>query len=242
MNRDQKAQAIADIAGELREAQAVFAVDPSGLSVKESGEIRTKLRDADTRLAVVKNTLGTRAADEAGTESIKALLSGPTALAFVRGDAAAAAKALSDYAKATDKLPFKGGLLDGNPVDVAEIQAIAKLPSREVLYGQLVGVVASPITGLARGLNGLVSGLAIALGGVLEKKESGELPSGEAPAAPPASDEPAAEASADDVPTEAAVEPTDADQDAEAPDQPATPEAPAEGADDASATTSNDEE
>src|SRR3954451_23815946 len=137
MNRDEKAAAIAEIAGEITESQAIIAVDPTGLSVAQAAEIRTTLRSADARLRVVKNTLTERAADEAGVAELKELLTGPTALTFVRGDAAAAAKAISDYTKATERLPFKGGFMDGAAVDVAQLQAIAKLPSRDVLYGQL---------------------------------------------------------------------------------------------------------
>src|SRR3954454_343282 len=194
MNRDEKAAAIAEIAGEITESQAILAVDPTGLSVSQAAEIRTKLRDADARLRVIKNTLTERAADQAGVDSLKELLVGPTALTFVRGDAAAAAKAISDYAKATDKLPFKGGYMDGAPLTIEEIQAIAKLPSREVLYGQLVGMVASPITGLARGLNALLSGVAIALGQVQAKAEAGEIQLGGGAGEPaPAAEETAAE-------------------------------------------------
>src|SRR3954470_18883253 len=228
MNRDEKAAAIAEIAGEITESQAILAVDPTGLSVSQAAEIRTKLRDADARLRIVKNTLTIRAADEAGVESLKELLVGPTALTFVRGDAAAAAKAISDYAKATDKLPFKGGYMDGAPLSIDEIKAIAKLPSRDVLYGQLVGMVASPITGLARGLNALLSGVAIALGQVQAKAEAGEIQlGGGAGEAPPAEEpaaeveEPAAEAepAAEEPPAEesAAEAEEPADQDGEAP-------------------------
>src|SRR4051794_22519534 len=175
MNREQKAAAIAEIASDITESQAILAVDPTGLSVAQAAEIRAKLRDADARLRVTKNTLTIRAADEAGVESLKELLVGPTALTFVRGDAAAAAKAISDYSKTTDLLPFKGGFMDGAPLTIDEIKAIAKLPSRDVLYGQLVGMVAAPITGLARGLNALLSGVAIALDQVRQKAESGEI-------------------------------------------------------------------
>src|SRR3954468_15437905 len=140
MNREQKAAAIAEIAENIKEADAVFAVDYRGISVPQAAELRTRLRDADTRFRVVKNTLTERAADEAGAESLKALLEGPTALAFVRGDAAAAAKAIADYGRATDLLPFKGGLLDGEALDPEQIRAISRLPSRQVLYGQLVGL------------------------------------------------------------------------------------------------------
>jgi large subunit ribosomal protein L10 len=99
-------------------------------------------------------------------------------------------------------LPFKGGLMDGAALDPEQIRSLSRLPSREVLYGQLVGVVASPISGLVRSLGGLLGGLAVALGQVREKKESGEIPAGDAPAAAVAP-EPAAEA----PPTESTPEP-----------------------------------
>jgi len=164
MNREQKAAAVEEIAANIKEAQAVFAVDYRGLSVPQAGELRSRLRDADARFTVVKNTLTRRAADAAGAEALKELLEGPTALTFVRGDAAAAAKALRDYARETELLPFKGGLMDGNPLTPEDIANIAKLPSRDVLYAQLVGIVAHPLSGLARTLNQLIGGLAVALG------------------------------------------------------------------------------
>lgn len=219
MNRDQKATAVAEIAEQIKESEAVFAVDYRGITVAQVAELRGKLRETDATFRVVKNTLTERAADQADAEALKSLLEGPTALTFIRGDAAAAAKVIADFQKSTggELLPFKGGIMDGAAFDAAQITAISKLPSRQVLYGQLVGLVASPITGLARSLNGLVSGLAIALGGVLEKKESGELPSGDAPAAVAA---PEAEAPA-------AAEDTTTDQDAEAVEPAASSEEPA---------------
>lgn len=239
MNRDQKAAAIAEIATDLKESQAIFAVDYRGISVPQAAELRAKLRESDTRFRVVKNTLTERAADEAGTDAIKPFLEGPTALAFVRGDAAAAAKALADYARATDLLPFKGGLMEGAALDPDQIRAISRLPSRDVLYGQLVGIVASPISGLARTLQALISGLAIQLGQIQEQGLVGQgaaasEPEAEAEAAPAAEAEAEAEAPAADATP---------DQDAESPAEGTTPSAeePAEGADD-SATTSNDEE
>ncbi len=201
MNRDQKAVAIAEIATHIDESDAIFAVDYRGITVAQVAELRAKLRESDATFKVVKNSLTERAADQAGADSLKAFLSGPTALTFVRGDAATAAKAVADYARATQLLPFKGGLMDGAPLDVEQIRSLSRLPSREVLYGQLVGVVASPIGGLVRSLGGLLGGLAVALGQVHAKKESGEIPAGEPPAAPaaaaaaPAAEEsPAAEA------------------------------------------------
>jgi large subunit ribosomal protein L10 len=215
VNREQKATAVAEIAEQIQESEAVFAVDYRGITVAQIAELRTQLRAADASFRVVKNTLTERAADAADAEALKGYLEGPTALTFIRGDAAAAAKAIADYQRSTggELLPFKGGLMNGEALDAAQITAISKLPSRQVLYGQLVGMVASPITGLARSLNGLVSGLAIALGGVLEKKESGEIPAGDAPAAaaaapaPEASEAPVADA-APEEPTEGAADTT----------------------------------
>jgi large subunit ribosomal protein L10 len=217
MNREQKAAAVAEIADQIKESEAIFAVDYRGISVAQAAEIRGKLREADATFRVVKNTLTERAADAAEADALKALLSGPTALTFVRGDAASAAKAISTFHKEHELLAFKGGLMNGESLEVAQIQAIAKLPAREVLYGQLVGIVAAPITGLARGLGGLLGGLAVALGQLQEKKASGEVPAGDAPAAAGAAEEPAA--AADEAPA--------AEADAPAPEAEADP-APAE--------------
>ena len=183
MNRDQKAVAIAEIASHIDESDAIFAVDYRGITVAQVAELRAKLRESDATFKVVKNSLTERAADQVGAESLKELLAGPTALTFVRGDVATAAKAVADYARATQLLPFKGGLMEGNALDVDQIRSLSRLPSRDVLYGQLVGVVASPVTGLVRSLGALIGGLAVSLGQVQQKKESGEIPAGEAPAA-----------------------------------------------------------
>src|SRR4051812_4342979 len=220
MNREQKAAAIAEIVAQIKESDAVFAVDFRGISVPQAADLRTRLRDADASFRVVKNTLTERAADEAGAEMLKPLLEGPTALTFVRGDAALAAKAIATFNRETQLLTFKGGMLDGDSLDAEQIVAISRLPARDVLYGQLVGMVASPITGLARGLNALLSGVAIALNEVLGRRGRGELPAGEPPAA--AAAEPAAEA-----PAEAAEAGADVPQAAaEAPAAEATEEAP----------------
>jgi large subunit ribosomal protein L10 len=218
MNREQKAATIEKLAGEISSSQAVFAVDYRGLSVPQAAELRSKLRDADASFRIVKNSLTERAADQVGAEPLKTMLSGPTALTFVRGDAALAAKAIADYARATQLLPFKGGLMDGGTLDASQIVAISRLPSREVLYGQLAGVVASPVSGLVRTLGALVGGLAVALGQMREKKESGEIPSGEPPAAaePAAEASPAEEASQDQAEEPAAEQPAQDDNQADA--------------------------
>ncbi|MEA2614108.1 MAG: large subunit ribosomal protein [Chloroflexota bacterium] len=216
MNREQKAAVIEEIAVEIQQSEAVFAVDYRGISVAQAAELRGKLRDADATLRVVKNTLTERAADQAGAEGLKSLLAGPTALTFVRGDAATAAKAVSDYARQTQLLPFKGGIMDGQALAAEQVSAIARLPSRDILNAQLVNIVASPLTGLVTSLSNLISGLARQLSQVVEKKESGEIPAGAAPAAAaavapaaeaPAAEAPAAEAPAAEEPAAAAPEP-----------------------------------
>jgi large subunit ribosomal protein L10 len=169
MNKEQKTAVVDEIAAQISDADAIFAVDYRGTSVPQAAALRAKLRDADTTFRIVKNSLTERAADKAGADTLKELLEGPTAFAFVRGDAAAAAKALNDFTREQAAFQFKGGVLDGEPLSVDEIKAIARLPTREVLNAQLVGVVASPLTGLVRGLNGLIQGLALQLGQIAEQ-------------------------------------------------------------------------
>lgn len=234
MNREQKAAAVAEIADAIRESEAVYAVDFRGISVPQAAGLRTELREADATFRVVKNSLTERAADEADAAVLKPLLEGPTALTFVRGDAAVAAKALATFGRQTDLLAFKGGMLNGDALDADQIRSISQLPARDVLYGQLVGMVASPITGVVRGLNALIQGIALQLGQIAEKKASGELPAGEAPAAA-ATEAPAeaeaeaetetpaeAEAPAEDAPTD--TDDNEADASAQADDAEATQE------------------
>src|SRR2546423_10306492 len=142
MNKEQKTALVEEIAGQIQDSDAVFAVDYRGISVPQAAELRGRLRDADATFKVVKNSLTERAADASGAETLKELLIGPTALTFVRGDAATAAKAIADYGRATQLLPFKGGVMDGSPLDVEQVRALSRLPSRAVLYGRLVGAVA----------------------------------------------------------------------------------------------------
>ena len=173
MNREQKAATIDALAEQLTSAQAVIALDFRGLDVAGTAELRAKLRECETTLRVVKNSLAERAAAQAQIEGLGEVLAGPTALAFVTGDPATAAKAIAERARATQLLPFKGGLLSGQALSAEQLQALSRLPAREVLYGQLVGVVASPLNGLARSLSSLIGGLAVALSQVREQRAAG---------------------------------------------------------------------
>jgi large subunit ribosomal protein L10 len=192
MNREEKAAAIEEIAAQIEAAEAIFAVDYRGITVPQAAELRGKLREADASFRIVKNRLSKIAAEKVGEERLGELLRGPTALAFVRGDTAQAAKAISSFNKEHSVLTFKGGFMDGISLDEGGFEAIAKLPSRDVLNGQLAGVVASPLTGLVRGLGSMIQGLALQLGQMAEKG----LVGGDAPAAKPSEEEDAAASSA----------------------------------------------
>jgi large subunit ribosomal protein L10 len=244
MNREEKSAAIKEIAAEIEGSEAIFAVDYRGISVPQAAELRSKLREADASFRIVKNRLTKIAAEQAGEERLAALLQGPTALTFVRGDTAQAAKAITTFNKEHDVLTYKGGFMDATSLDEVAFKSIAKLPSREVLNGQLAGVVASPLTGLVRGLGSMIQGLALQLGQIAEQG----LVSGEAPA--PAAEEPKAEAEEAEAPAEepkAEAEEAPAEEPAEAeeapPEDEKAEEAPAaEASDDTTSDQDSNEE
>jgi large subunit ribosomal protein L10 len=214
VNREQKAAVIERVAADIEGSDAIFAVDYRGISVKQAVDLRAALRDAEANFQVVKNTLTLRAADQAGAEHLKSLLEGPTAFTYVRGDVALAAKALARFRRETGLLEWKGGQMDGEPLTPDQLESIARLPAREQLHAQLVGVIASPVTGLVRGLASLISGLAIQLEQIREQglvqpaAEETEAASEEqaAPEEAPAEEAPAEEAG-EEVASEAPGDP-----------------------------------
>jgi large subunit ribosomal protein L10 len=214
MNREEKSATIQEIAAQIEGSEAIFAVDYRGISVSQAAELRSKLREADASFRVVKNRLTKLAADKAGEERLAELLQGPTALTFVRGDTAAAAKAISTFNKEHDVLTYKGGFMGATALDADGFKSIALLPNREVLIGQFAGIVASPITGIVRGLNALIQGLASQLGQIADQG----LVTGEAAPAAPEPEAPAAEpeTSSDDAEADAADEqPSETDKEKE---------------------------
>jgi large subunit ribosomal protein L10 len=213
MNREQKTAVVEEVAAQIQGSEAVFAVDYRGISVPQAAALRDRLTEAGARFRVVKNTLTLLAADKAGAEPLKEVLEGPTAFTFVTaedGDVALAAKALAQFKREHNLLDFKGGVMNGEPLTAEQIADIARLPARDVLHGQLVGMIAAPITGLVRTLNALIAGLAIQLKQIADE---GMVPVGGAPA--------------EETPAEEAAE---AAPDAEEPaaEEPAAEEAPAE--------------
>src|SRR4051812_12309730 len=211
MNKEKKTAVVEEVASQIQESEAVFAVDYRGISVPQAAELRERLTEAGARFRVVKNTLTLLAADKAGAEELKELLEGPTAFTFVsaEGDPALAAKALATFGREHDVLEFKGGRMSGNVLTVEELQALARLPAHEVLNAQVVGLIASPITGLVRGLNQLIAGLAMQLQQIADQGlVGGEAePAEEAPAEEAEPAEPADQA---ETPSEEGEDETDA--------------------------------
>lgn len=151
----QKQQAVAELAEKFKKAAAGVFVDYCGLSVAEDTELRNKLREAGVEYSVVKNTLTKRAANDAGFADFDEILNGPTALALSFDDVVAPAKVLADFAKDHEVMTVKAGFMDGKAISVEEIDALAKIPSKDTLYAMLAGGLNATIAGLARALNAI---------------------------------------------------------------------------------------
>lgn len=151
MERSEKERVVTELVERLRTTESLIVADYRGLTNADLGDLRAKLRASGARFQVVKNTLTRRAAEEAGTEALLALLEGPTAIAFVEtdGDPVAVAKALADTARDTKVMSLRGGILSGRTISGSDVEELAKLPAPEVVKSQLVGVIVAPLTQLA---------------------------------------------------------------------------------------------
>src|SRR4051812_49213856 len=221
-----KAGVIDEITAKLREADAAVLTEYRGLTVSQIAELRAALRPTGTEYKIYKNSLVRRAATDAGFGAqLEELLAGPVAVAFVKGDAAGAAKALREFARATPALVVKGGVLGERSLSIADVDALAELPPRDQLLSQIAGLFVAPLAqtasvleALMRDMVGLVAALIDKEGGEPEaaaEPETAAEPPGEPqaaaePAAGPAA-EPEAEAAAE---PEAAPEPENATTDA----------------------------
>jgi len=148
MARPDKAAAVAELSGMFRESNAAVLTEYRGLTVAQLKQLRRTL-SGNATYAVVKNTLTSIAAKEAGVEGLDADLAGPTAIAFVTGDPVEAAKGLRDFAKANPQLVIKAGVLDGRPLTAEEINKLADLESREVLLAKAAGAFKASLFGAA---------------------------------------------------------------------------------------------
>ena len=145
-NLELKKAAVAEIKQKLTEAQSVVLVDYRGLTVAEVTELRKQFRAAGVEYAVLKNSLVGIAAKEVGIEGLDSILEGPTALAFGMTDAVAPAKIIAEFAKKNDKLKVKAGILDGAILDVAGVEKLSAIPSREVLIAKIMGSMMSAVS------------------------------------------------------------------------------------------------
>jgi large subunit ribosomal protein L10 len=241
MARPDKAAAVAELTDEFRTSQGAVLTEYRGLTVKQLQDLRRALGDNAT-YAVVKNTLTKIAAKEAGVVGFDDLLTGPSAIAFIKGDPVATAKSLRDFARTNSPLVIKGGILDGKLLTIGEIAKIADLESREVLLAKLAGALIASLQNAVSLFNAPLAQVARLAGALQANREQEEGPlvvpaedaptdaaAGlEAPAAEvPADEASASEATAPEAPASEAPTSEAAASEAAAPEAAAS-EAPAE--------------
>ena len=231
--RPEKAAAVAQLIEAFRGSSAAVLTEYRGLTVKQISDLRTAL-GADTSYAVVKNTLTKIAASDAGLEGVDALLTGPTAVAFITGEPVTAAKALRDFARTNPALVVKGGVMDGRALTADEVRRLADLESREVLLAKMAGALLASLSGAVRLFNEPLA-QAARLAGALEAKATEDpsvlrggagTPAPTAEAQPAAGSEPAAETAPEGSDDEVAVEAAGSDVPADVADVDAAPVEP----------------
>jgi large subunit ribosomal protein L10 len=172
MNKEGKQQVVAEMHEKLQRAQAVFLADFRGMTVGKATELRNELRKADVEYKVVKNTLLELASRDTDKAALSTHFAGPTAVALSYTDPVAAAKVLSRFAKEPNStLKLKAAVLSGKSMSVNDIQALAELPSREVLVAKLLGTLQAPIASFVGVLAAVPGGFVRALAGVRDQKE-----------------------------------------------------------------------
>ncbi len=172
MPNAQNTEMLSNIKADLEGVSAMWVVDYRGLTVKEIQALRKDIREAGASMKVYKNTLMGIALKDSELPTLDDMLKGPNAFVFAGEDIAAAAKAVKNFAKDNENLEIKGGLLEGAEVNAAEVEAIASLPSREQLFGQLAGLINGFARRLAVAINDMPSGLARAVSQVAEQKDA----------------------------------------------------------------------
>lgn len=170
--RAEKVAVVAEVAAKLSASDAVFITEYRGMSVGQLATMRRALRPAGGEYKVYKNTLALLGAKQAGVDGLDEMLVGPSALAFVNGDVAAVAKALRDAAKANPLLVLKGGTMGGKVLTAKDVEALAELPSREVLLAQFAGALQAPMSKMAGLLQALPRNFAYGLKALIDQKEA----------------------------------------------------------------------
>jgi large subunit ribosomal protein L10 len=171
LTRAQKQEQIDALKGSLGPAQGLFVMDFTGLTVGEVTELRRKVKEADGSYVVVKNTLAKLALSGSANEPVKDLLDGPSAVAFTNKDAVTLAKTLADFAKAHDKLRFRGGFVSGQLLDPKQAQQVATLPTKQELVARLLYLLQSPMRRLVVALNWPTRSLAVTVKQIADEKQ-----------------------------------------------------------------------
>jgi large subunit ribosomal protein L10 len=204
--RSEKVAVVTEVRERFEAADAALLTEYRGLTVKALADLRRQLRPSGGDYKVYKNTLVRFAARDHGVGELESLLTGPTAIAFVRGDTAAVAKSLRDFARTNPNLVVKGGLLGTKVLSAEDVQALADLPPREVLLARLAGAFQAPLSTFAGLLAAVPRNFAYGLKALIDQGgAAGASPAADAPAPEASADAaPAAEASADEAPAETA--------------------------------------
>lgn len=155
MRLDSKKQVVEELHGKFESAAIVVAAEYKGLNVEALSALRKALKAQGAEFQVAKNSLLARASEDTDVVLIKDTFKGPTAIAYTNGDAVGAAKALSEFAKTNDKFVIRNGVMAGKALSGADIVALSKLPSREVLLGQVLGTMNAVPTSFVRALAGV---------------------------------------------------------------------------------------
>ncbi|GAV21324.1 large subunit ribosomal protein L10 [Mariprofundus micogutta] len=171
MNKQDKQRIVEELHAAWSESTSGVVTHYRGLSVSQMGDLRRALHNVDVSLQVVKNTLARRAADGTGFKAAEELFTGPVAIAYGK-DPVGMAKAISDFAKSNKALEIQGGVLDGTMVDAAGVNALASLPSREVLLAKMLGSMQSPISGFVRTLAEVPASFVRTLAAIRDQKEA----------------------------------------------------------------------
>ena len=166
----QKESTVAEIKEKIEKAQSIVLLNYRGLNVEEVTELRNKFREAQVEYKVYKNTMMRRAFQDLGYDGLDEFLKGPSEICLCLADPASAAKISSDFCKDHEELEIKTGIVDGKILSLGEVDALAKLPSKDVLIAQVLGGLNAPIQGLANVLSGSIRSLAIVLNAIAEKQ------------------------------------------------------------------------
>jgi large subunit ribosomal protein L10 len=212
--RPEKVAVVDEVRDKLTGSDAALLTEYRGLTVKQLADLRRQLRPTGAEYKVYKNTLVRFAAREVVDDQLDPLLTGPTAITFVHGDVAAVAKTLRDFARTNQALILKGGLLGPRLVSAKDVEALADLPSRDVLLAQLAGALQAPLTKLAGLLQALPRNFAYGLSALIDQRGGAPEPADDTAADEAASDTEAApaEEAADRTPAEAAASDTAAEE------------------------------